>query len=325
MTGQGEELTEGVAAEIRQLRKGRGLQDGDLEARLGPLLGELAGPGDAAHRREALESEVRRCITQLIDDYRTMIETSLALSPDTMQEPHFGKRVGWLAAKLMCDDRTVLRRIEKAERRLAEVIATELRRRRGRTGAAPDGWYIEELRTVFRLGSETVEVREDRRIVAARDNLTEVMAWRDLPGSASQPGSELQGEIEYGGHLLRQYQPAQNRFNHVIQLPEPLQTGDKHEYRLVLRIPPRMLRHSHYLVTPECRFERLDLRVRFDPQQPPAWVRRVDGETVRTFENAGSSGEDLLVPDMTGEVHQEFRNLARYLGYGIQWGSAGSS
>jgi hypothetical protein len=324
MTSPAEELTEGVAAEIHQLRKGRGLQDGDLEARLGPLLGELAGPGDAAHRRQALEAELRRSTTQLIDDYRTAIETSLALSADTMQEPHFGKRVSWLAAKLMRDDRTVLRRIEKAEQRLAQVIATELRRRRGRTAAAPEGWYVEELRTVFRLGTETVEVREDRRIVSARDDLTEVMAWRDVPGSAgqggaSQPETELQAEIEYGGHLLRQYQPSHHRFNHVVQLPKPLARGDKHEYRLVLRMPRGMLRHPHYLVTPECRFEKLDLRVRFDLQRPPAWVRRVDGETVRMFENEESTGEDLLIPDAAGEVQQEFRNLARYLGYGIQW------
>jgi hypothetical protein len=322
MTTPGEELTEGLVAEIHQLRKGRGLQDGDLEARLGPLLGELAGPGDAAHRRVALEAEVRRCAAQLIDDYRTAMETSLALSAETMQEPHFGKRVGWLAAKLMCDDRTVLRRIEKAEQRLAEVIATELRRRRGRAGVAPDAWYIEELRTVFQLGTETVESREDRRIVSARENLTEVMAWLDVPGSASQPETELRAEIEYGGYLLRQDQPSRNRFDLVVRLPEPLRKGGKHEYRLVLRMPRRMLRHPHYLMTPECRCDKFDLRVRFDPQRPPAWVRRVDGETVRTFEKAEFTGEDLLIPDAAGEVHQEFRNLARYLGYGIQWGPA---
>ena len=50
-------------------------------------------------------------------------------------------------------------------------------------------------------------------------------------------------------------------------------------------------------------------------------IRRVDGETVRTFENQRPIGE-LLVPDAAGEVHQEFRDLALYLGYGIQWAPA---
>ena len=43
MTTSGEDLTKRAADEIRTLRKGRGLQVGDLDSRLGPLLGELAG------------------------------------------------------------------------------------------------------------------------------------------------------------------------------------------------------------------------------------------------------------------------------------------
>ena len=155
--------------------------------------------------------------------------------------------------------------------------------------------------------------------MSARKDLTEVMAWFDLPRSANQPGAELQAEVEYGGKLLRRYQASRDQFNLVVQFPEPLRKGDRHEYRLFLRIPRAMFRQPHYLVTPECRFDKFDLRVRFDPRRPPQWVRRVDGETVRTFENAESPGDGLLAPDAAGEVHQEFRNLARYLGYGIQW------
>jgi hypothetical protein len=73
------------------------------------------------------------------------------------------------------------------------------------------------------------------------------------------------------------------------------------------------------LMTPECQCNRFDLTVRFDPVRLPDWIRRVDGETVRTFKNP-RPGTDLLVPDAAGEVHQEFHDLALYLGYGIQWG-----
>jgi len=320
MTISGGELPARVAAEIHLLRKGRGLQASDLDSRLRKLLlmDELAGPGDAAAHRQALIAEVSRCSAELLGDYRTAIEASLALSAETKQEPLFGGRVNWLAGHLSRDYRTALRRIDEAEQRLAELIATELRRRRSRSAVAPDGWYVGELRTLLRLDTEIMESREDRRIVSTRENLTEVKAWLDVPRDANQPGADLQAEILYGGRLLRQEQPARNRFDFMVQLPKPLQPGEEHEYGLLLRMPRDMLRYPHYLVTPECQCNKFDLRIRFDIHRPPDWVRRVDRETVRMFEGAQPTG-DLLVPDAAGEVHEEFLDLAMYLGYGIQW------
>jgi hypothetical protein len=74
-----------------------------------------------------------------------------------------------------------------------------------------------------------------------------------------------------------------------------------------------MLKLPHCLVTPEGQCDGFDLTVRFDPARLPDWIRRVDGETVGRFENPRPAGE-LLVPDAAGEVHQEFRGLALYLG-----------
>ena len=321
MTQPDEKLAERVAKEIRQLHKGRGLQAGDLDSRLGPLLGELAGTADAAARRQALITEITRCAGQLLEDYRLAVGVSLALSEETTDEPLFTRRATWLAERIDRDSRTALRRIREAEWRLAELIAGELQRRRGRIPAASNGWYVAELRTVMRLDGDVVESEQDRRIVSSRENLTEVMAWLDLPSDANQPGSELRAEIRYGGRLLRKEQPSGNRFTLMVQLPKPLQPGEEHHFGLLLRMPRHMLKLPHCLVTPECQFDRLDLTVRFDPARLPDWIRRVDGETVRTFENPRPIGE-LLVPDAAGEVHQEFRDLALYLGYGIQWAPA---
>ncbi len=203
MTQPDEKLAERVAKEIRQLHKGRGLQAGDLDSRLGPLLGELAGTADAADRRQALITEINRCAGQLLEDYHLAVGASLALSEETTDEPLFTRRATWLAERIDRDSRTALRRIREAEWRLAELIAGELQRRRGRISAAPNGWYVAELRTVMRLDGDIVESEQDRRIVSSRENLTEVMAWLDLPSDANQPGSELRAEIRYGGRLLR--------------------------------------------------------------------------------------------------------------------------
>ncbi len=321
MTTPGGELTKRVADEIRLLRKGRGLQAGDLDSRFGPLMRELAGSGDAAARRQALVAEISRCSAQLPADYRTAVEISLGLSAETMQEPYLSGRVSRLARQIDRDPRTALRRIDQAEQRLAELIATELRRRRGRIAEAPNGWYLEEFRTLLRLDTPTVEAREDRRIVSTRENLTEVMAWFDVPRDPGQPRPDLQMEILYGGRLIHREQSSRNGFQLMVQLPRALQPGEEHQYGVILRMPRAMLVRPHYILTPECQCNNFDLTVRFDPARLPAWVRRVDGETVRMFEHPHPT-EDLVPLDAVGEAHQDFHDLAMYLGYGLQWESA---
>ena len=173
----------------------------------------------------------------------------------------------------------------------------------------------------MRLDGNIVESEQDRRIVSSRENLTEVMAWLDLPSDANQPGSELRAEIRSGGRLLRKERPSGNRFTLIVQLPKPLQPGEEHHFGLLLRMPRHMLKLPHCLVTPECQFDRLTSRSGSIPRGCGTRIRRVDGETVRTFENPQPIGE-LLVPDAAGEVRRELRDLALYLGYGIQWAPA---
>ena len=314
-------LTELIAAEVRILRKGRGLQASDLDSRLGPYLRELVAGAyeiDAAARRQALAAEINSCAAQLSDELRISVIASLGLSAETRQMAHFRERVEWLADQLRRDYRTALRRIDVGERLLAEEIASELRRRRGRTASTPVGWYLDEFRTLLRLDTATPESYEDRRIVATRADIDEIMAWLDVPPAPGQPGPALLAEVRYGGRLVRREQPSGSRFQFVIQLPKPLQPGDTHEYGLTLRVPTHEQMRPHYIFTPECQCNTFDLRVRFDLDRPPSWIRRVDGETVRMFEAAVAS-EDLVVLDAAGEVHLRFRNPTLYLGYGIQW------
>jgi hypothetical protein len=115
-----------------------------------------------------------------------------------MGEPFFTKRVTWLAGHLDREyrtalRRTALRRIDQAELRLAELIATELRDRRGRIPASAEGFYVDELRTLLRLDTEILVSEEDRRIVSTREDLTEVTVLLDLPREANELGADLQG------------------------------------------------------------------------------------------------------------------------------------
>ena len=307
-----------IAAEIRSLRKGRGILARDLQQRTGRYLRELAGDpqGDVSDLRRSLASELTSSASELPDDLSLAIMVSLGLLDENRQLENFGDRVTWLAEKLARNERTVLRRIDEAERLLAEAISTELRSRRGRIVSTANGWYLDEFRTVYRLDTPTPEAHERRRIVAIKGGLTEVMAWLDVPRDQNQPRMDLQAEVLVGGRLVRRADPAGHRYAFYIELPAPLAAGATHEYELILRVPPGEPMKSHYIFTPEYQCNAFDLTVRFDLARPPAWIRVVSGETVRMFDPAHPG--DPVTLNGAGEAHVRFASPVMYLGYGLQ-------
>jgi hypothetical protein len=313
------ELAAQMRAEIRLLRKGRGVHAGDLDQRLGQhLLTLTAGQHDSPSRRSALTAVIDASCLELPDDLRTAIRAGLGMCGETARMRLFKDRVAWLAGHLHRNDRTALRRIELAEQLLAERLAAEVRRRQGAAAVAPDGWYVSELRTVLRLDTPRPESHEFRRIVALQDGLRHTMAWLDLPRGPDEPRAGLGVEVLYGGRLVRREVPSHTRLQFVLELPKALDIGEEHDFALILRVRPGETMRPHYIVTPECRMDFLELRVRFDQDNLPRWVRRVRGETVRMFESARPADE--LEPDEAGEVLLRFEKLSRYLGYGAQWG-----
>jgi hypothetical protein len=313
-----------IAAEIRALRKGRGIRSSDLDRRLGQYLRELAGPGngDVADRRRLLANELAAQAAKLPGDLRLAVLASIGQAAETKQMTRFGDRVGWLAEQAGRTDRTILRRIESAEQLLAEEIAGELQRRRSRPSSGPTAWYLDEFRTVLRLDTQTPESHERRRIVATQAGLTQVRAMMDVPRDTGEARAELSAEVLYGGRLVRRYDSEGNRFEFLIELPAPLEIGEPHEYALILRLPE--LKRPHYIFTPEYPCNAFDLTVRFDLEHPPAWVREVRGETVRTFDVSRPGPENLKL-DGAGEAHVRFEHPAMYLGYGLQWGAGDTS
>lgn len=315
------DLTDAVRAEIQSLRKGRGLPAAALDERRVPRLWELATgqSGSCTPDRQCLVTEINACAAELADDLRTAILASLGTATQTRNMPRLTDRIEWLASQLGRSYRVALRRVDLAEELLAEEVARELRRRRGQAANVPNGWYLEEFRTLLRLDTPTPEAHERRRIVAARDDLREVMAWLDVPRESDQRRPSLEAEVTYGGRLVRREQPSDSRFQFIVRLPSPLLAGDAHEYGLVLRIPKGQPMKPHYVFTPEHPCQAFELQVRFAQDSFPRWVRRVEGETVRMFDYPRPA-DDLLVPDGAGEVQVRFRNPTLYLGYGIQWG-----
>jgi hypothetical protein len=309
-----------IAAEIQALRKNRAFS-GDISGKLGPVLLELAG-GDARQANEKLSREIRALAGRLSEEMRTAILAALALHQDTRAMTTYSERKRWLAdTKLDRGDRTAERRIEEAQRLLAQEIAAELERRRGHSDPADDGWYVDHFSAIFLLDGDAPEAIEQRRIIATTHHLTEITIVLDTPRESGQRRLGLKADVTSGGTLLRADELSKNRTRYIIGLPHPLEPGQIHAYEMHIRVAPDEPMRDYYVFRPERRCDGFDLRVRFDRGRPPRWVRRVTGEDVHVYypyEGAPAPFERVPV-DATGEARASFPRPRPHLGYGLQW------
>ncbi|MDG4767943.1 hypothetical protein O7632_28185 [Solwaraspora sp. WMMD406] len=311
-----------IKSELRSLRAGRGVAAPNLSARLGDHLRALCGGGggngrvdEPANLRERVIAELQGQTRHLPDDMALAARVALGMHAPA-QDTHFRGRVAWLARRLGREDRTALRRINEAEVLLAEAIGREL----GRRTAHPvgDGWHVAALRVLVRLDTPTMEAYEERRIVADRDGVGEVTLGMSLPCPPDSTGLDIEAGVHWGGRLIRHERPLPQRSQLVIGLPRPLAAGESCDFSVVTRLGPSQVASPHYVLTATRRCRRFELRVRFDPDRLPKWVRRVTGEPVRLLDTPRPVSE-LLQPDAVGEVYTEFDEPELYLAYGAQW------
>lgn len=325
-----------LAAELQALRKGRGLR-GDIATRTGPLLSELAAgarppvggpaapdaPGDAAQLRRQLAGTLARLAELLPDDLGLAVLAALALHDATKNMRTYERRREWVAEQLGRVPRTAERRIDKAQELLAQEIASELKAQRARTPHAPDvtTWHIERFTALLKLDGTRPEAIEHRVIRSNVDGLAELALNLDVPVNPGQPRLPLDIQIISGGELLVEAE-ARTRTRYVIRLPRPLRAGDTHEYATTVRVLDGASMRDYYVLRPERRCDRFDLRVRFDRDRLPAWVRRVENEDVHsynTYADVPAPAERVPV-DLYGEAADTFTGLRPHYGFGLQWG-----
>lgn len=187
-------------------------------------------------------------------------------------------------------------------------------------GPGAGGWFMESFSAVLNMGTEPVEALERRRIVATADGLGELVTSITVPRHPEEGDQEhgLDSELIYGGSLEARQQPYDSYFQHVIVLPRPLRSGERHEYAMRLRVPRGQRMNPHYVHIPYRRSDHFELRVRFAPARIPGaiWVVR-DAPTAVVYR--AEPGGERLTPDRFGEVYVSFREMRPGLGYGVCW------
>ena len=309
-----------LANELKTLRKGRGLQTPRLAEQVGPMLRELAGiaPDDSgAILRDKLSETLRKLAENLPVDLRMVVTVALALHPDT-QHQFLQERVQFLAEMQRRDGRTIRRRMDEGFERLAEIATTP-------TSVVPGmdsgvDWYIDRMESIMRMDKPAPECFERSTIVAERDGLDRVQSRMTLPKEAQATGEhhELFPDLYFGVTLLGAERQHGDRFRFELGLPRPLKAGERHEFGIILRVPEDQPMAPHYVLVPDRRCDEFHLRVRFDREQLPLMLWRVDGVFHRELDERRPS-DDLLTVDDVGEVKVTFTRLLPGHGYGVQW------
>lgn len=186
--------------------------------------------------------------------------------------------------------------------------------------SVPDEWHLASFEALLRLDGPVPEAIERRVAVSDIDGLSELVASTSVPRHPEDvaPAHRLEVELLQGGALKLRQHPHESYFRHIIALPRPLRSGQRHEYTMRLRLPSGQPMAPHYVHVPHRRSDRFKLTVRFDVKHLPKAVWELAGvPTAVIYEREPHSR--VLTPDSIGEVEVEFRDLRQGFGYGLSW------
>jgi hypothetical protein len=320
----GTEVTNPAAltAELKILRKGRGILVARIGERVGPALRALAGVAadtSTAELRRGLAELLERPAGQLPDDLRVAALVALGLYPDA-RLPFYQERIRWLAGYLQRDERTARRRVDQALEQLAELASAAAARPNADLPGEADGWYVDELRCVIVLDRAAPETFEYLKVTATRDDISELELPFTLPRDPATPDTpdDLVAEVVYGGGLRPPPRESANPSGFVLELPSPLKRYECAEVMLRCHQSPGQPMRQHHVLLPHRRCDLFDLRVRFDPDRPPRRVWQVPQTFHHGPDKGATHGKDVPL-DAASEIHLKYRNLRPALSYGIQW------
>jgi len=285
-----------LMAELKALRRGRGVQAPGIDRQVGPALREACGIGEfdgAEVVREKLHTWVYSLVHTFPEDLRLAVTTPLALH-DEAQHAFLAHRIEWLADLADRDSRTIRRRIDDGLTRLVEAAS---RHTAPDAPSTPDGWHIQQLHVLLRLDGLVPACTERWTITAERDGLGEIQ-W---PVAAGRDGTEFSR-----GHDIRVVHGVL-LIDGGLRLPRPLLAGETQEFSLDVRIPRIQPVRPVYQFRTSRRCDRFDLVVRFHPDRLPVEVNGI-GDAI---------GSPVL--NSVGEVAMTFRDTIPGDDCGIRW------
>ncbi len=305
--------------ELSRLRHGRGIMAGDLGERLGPTLRAVAGIDPDGHPddiRQRLTRFLEEQAISLPEDLRTAFAAALALRED-VRHRFLEERMRWLADTLHRDIRTARRRADEAIR----IVAASASPPAGPASGDPLGdWYLARLCTVLLLDGARPTAIEERLVVAARDDVGEIVISTGIPFPDGEVtgarGAEL--TVLQGGTLISSEWPTAGYFRNSITLARTLRLGESHTISVRVVIPEGQPFARRYAFQPLRRCDEFDLRIRFGSSGRAKHAWKLSG-LPRGMVDDYAAPEALIRPDANGDVELRYEHLRVGLTYGARW------
>ena len=318
------EPVDSLAAELRKLRRGRGIDSTGIREAVGPELCSACGVTDAdgaAEIRRKVRERLIETAGSLPSDLYIAVCAAFALT-DEFRQQFYHQRVQQAAIRIERDDRTARRRVDIGVAQLAALLGEQLSRRPGTPAESEtDQWHSAVLRTTLNLTFAAPEAIEVRRIVADQDNLREIdlaVTITAPPPGAPAPATGLTMDVLYGGTLVRRSMESAHRYGMALALPVPLDRGQEHEFALRFRIPEGQTMNPHFVCVSQQPCDWLEVRVKFDEKKLPAAVWRL----TKVFQNELDDPVHRVDPvtlDNAAELCLSFERPLPGFAYGVQW------
>ncbi|MEU8631723.1 hypothetical protein AB0C38_06140 [Amycolatopsis sp. NPDC048633] len=310
-----------LSTELKQLRKGLGVQAKNLPAVAGEELREVCGvreddlPGTV---RGKIVTTLRALIEKLPEPQRKTARIVLGFG--TGANERYTARLELLGTGADRNIRTMQRRADDVIYLIAEAAYETPAAFGGSPVLSQGPWHTSALGVRLTLTGAAAEVFETRQIVSHVAGLAEIEHGVSLARPASPTGEpDLSGlgiDVVSGGEVHSVRMVSSTRVAFRLRPPRPLDAGDQHEFFFRVRLEE--LPAPFYCCTPEFPCESFELNVRFDRQAPPHRIWRIDGDLSKDAGDPVPARKPLFL-DSAGEVHTGFHGLQPARSYGVGW------
>ncbi|MEV6832096.1 hypothetical protein [Amycolatopsis sp. NPDC051102] len=312
-----------LSTELKLLRKGLGVQAKNLPGAVGETLREVCGVA-ADDPPGTVRGKVVTTLLALIEKLpRPQQEAArIVLGFGIGANERYTARLALLGTGADRNIRTMQRRADDIVYLIAEV-AYGTPTTFNPTLSSNDGpWHTSALAVRLTLTDVAADIFETRRIVSHVSGLAEIEHSISLARPANAAAaSELSGlgiDVVAGGEVHSVRMVSSTRVAFRLRPPHPLDAGDQHEFFFRIRLDE--LPAPFYCCTPEFPCESFDLNVRFDRNDPPQRIWRIDGDLSKDAADPVPARKPLFL-DNAGEVRTGFRRLQPARSYGVGWQS----
>jgi predicted DNA-binding protein (UPF0251 family) len=302
-----------LVVELQRLQRGRGLQLPPDDLEIGPNLNRKLNLEQAATAQGRQDALTKALIVQssiLTPELRLVFSAASALRVEDL--PNLEARISKVAERLGVSGRTVKRRLEIANKKIAariESLAVASK-------APSKDWVLNALHT-------RVDLTTSRPIFEGLHQVTVTSPFLDtFSERISFPGATADADPEFlvsgDCKLVSVTRPFPVTWEVTMSMQSRKLAGDQAQYAMTVKVPSRRLIHPMSVMLPERECHTFTTEVNFGAPSVAKRAWRFDGVSAPVAQLEELVGTEI---DLTAQpvVRAGFRNMVLGRVYGLRW------